>query len=84
MEGWRAEPREKKDELTPAQQRSQAPEQRVEPHQQDDEAGSPLRRPANGLQGLGDDDVAVDGDSQQVDHGCYPKQGPTEGIHFTA
>lgn len=38
----------------------------------------------NGLQGLGDNQVAVDGDGQEVYHGGDAKQGATERIHLTA
>lgn len=38
----------------------------------------------NGLQRLGDNQVAVDGDGQEVYHGGDAKQGATERIHLTA
>lgn len=38
----------------------------------------------DGLQRLGDDYVAVNGDGQQVDHGGDAEQGAAEGVHLTA
>lgn len=38
----------------------------------------------DGLQGLGDHHVAVNGDGQQVDHGGDAKQGTAEGVHLAA
>ena len=70
--------------LTPTQQGRQTPGQRVEPDQQDHHHGAPARDPADGLQGLGDDDVAVQGDGQQVDHGGDAEQRPAECVHLTA
>lgn len=70
--------------LTPSQQRCQTPRQRVKPHQDDCQRGSALGVPVDGLQRLSDHYVAVDGDSQQVDHGGDPEQGATECIHLTA
>jgi len=70
-------------ELTPADERGQAPCQGVEPDQQDGHDGSALGVPVHGLQGPGDDQVAVQGDGQQVDHGRDAKQRPAERIQLT-
>lgn len=70
--------------LTPANQRSQTPSQRVKPDHEDGQGGPSLGAPVHGLQGLGDNQVAVDGDGQQVYHGGDAEQGAAERIHLTA
>lgn len=70
--------------LTPSQKRCKTPGQRVDPDQEDDNQRPPSGRPADGLQGFGDHNVAVDGNGQKVDHGCDPEQSPAEGVHLTA
>lgn len=69
--------------LTPANKWGQTPSERVEPDQYDGHGGSTFGVPLHGLQGLGDDEVAVDGDGQQVYHRGDAKEGPTKGIHLT-
>lgn len=71
-------------ELTPPQQRRKAPGQRVQPDEGNVETGALLRGPLYGLQGLGDHNVAIDGDGQEVYHGGYSKPSSTESIDFTA
>lgn len=70
--------------LTPSNQRRQTPRQRVKPNQDDRQRSSALGVPVDGLQGLGDHDVAVNGDGQQGDHGGDTEQGAAERVHFTA
>lgn len=72
-----------KAELTPADQRSQTPGQRVEPNHEDGQSRPSLGAPTDGLQGLGDHHITVDGDGQQVDHGGDAKQGAAESVHLT-
>lgn len=74
----------KKAELTPAHERSQTPGQRVEPNHEDGQSRPSLGAPVDGLKGLGDHHVTVNGDGQQVDHGGDAKEGATEGVHLTA
>lgn len=81
---WKKRGDEGTQTLTPAQERRQAPGQRVEPHQADVDASAPPGGPLDGPQRFGDDDVAVDRDGEQVDHGGDSKQGPAEGVHLTA
>lgn len=70
--------------LTPANQRSQTPSQRVKPDHEDGQSGPAFGAPAYGLQRLGDDQVAVDGDGQEVYHGGDAEEGAAEGVHLTA
>lgn len=70
--------------LTPPQERSKAPGQRVQPDEGDVDARALLGGPLYGLQGFGDDNVAIDGDGEEVDHGGYSKPGSAESIDFTA
>lgn len=74
----------RKSTLTPANQRSQAPGQRVKPHHEYGQGSSSFGVPLYCLQRLGDDQVTVDGDGQQVYHGGDAEQGSTERIHLTA
>lgn len=73
-----------KSTLTPANQRSQTPGQRIKPDHEDGQGSSSFGAPVYCLQWLGDNHVAVDGDGQQVYHGGDAEQGSTERIHLTA
>lgn len=70
--------------LTPANERSQTPSQRVQPDHDDGHGGPSLGAPAHGLQRLGDDHVAIDGDGQEVYHGGDAEQGAAERVQLTA
>lgn len=50
--------------LTPANQRSQTPSERIKPDQEDGESSFPFGAPVYGLQGLGDDQIAFNRDGQ--------------------
>lgn len=70
--------------LTPAEERRQAPAQRIRPHRQQDEERPFPWQHADGGQRARDDEVTVDGDHHQRDHGADPKEGAAEGVELAA
>lgn len=70
--------------LTPAEERRQAPAQRVDPGRREDEQGPLPRQHTDGGQRPRDDEVAVDGDHRQRDHGADPEESAAEGVQLAA
>lgn len=70
--------------LTPAEEWRQAPAQRVGPRRHKDEQRPLPGQHADGGEGSCDDEVSVDGDHRQRDHGADPEEGTAEGIQLAA
>lgn len=68
--------------LTPAEERRQAPAQRVGPGHHEDDEGPLPRQHSNGCERPRDDEVTVDSDHRHCDHGADPKQSATESIQL--
>lgn len=68
--------------LTPAEERRQAPAQGVQPRRHDDEEGPFSWQHPDGGQRSRDDEVAVDSDHRQRDHGADPEESAAERVQL--
>lgn len=70
--------------LTPAEERRQAPAEGIGPGPHEDEQGPPPRHHPDGGQRSRDDEVAVEGDHRQRDHGADPEESAAERVQLAA